>query len=79
MSPSPVAYDLGPPSLPWRLTLALSIGLHLFGFFLIFGLPRLLPRPGFTPVYVVDLVSLAGGPPRLPPPARLPDPLRRPR
>jgi len=68
MSPSPVAFDLGPPSLPWRLTLALSIGLHLFGFFLIFGLPRLLPRPGFTPVYVVDLVSLAGGPPAASPP-----------
>ena len=68
MSPGMDAFDLGPPSLPWRLTLALSIGLHLFGFFLIFGLPRLLPRPRFAPVYVVDLVSIAGGPPAASPP-----------
>ena len=61
-------FDLGPPSLPWRLTLALSIGLHLFGFLLIVGVPRLMPRPGIAPVYVVDLVSLPGGPPAASPP-----------
>jgi len=68
MKPRLEAFDLGPPSLPWRMTLALSVGLHLFGFFLVFGLPRLMPRPAFTPVYVVDLVSLPGGPPAASPP-----------
>lgn len=56
------AADLGPPALPWGTTLTLSMALHLLGFFLVVGLPRLLPRPAFTPVYVVDLVSLPGGP-----------------
>ncbi len=73
MSPRLDPFDLGPPSLPWRLTLALSIGLHLIGFFLVFGLPRLLPRPAFTPVYVVDLVSLPGGPAVGTPPAAAPE------
>jgi len=62
------AADLGPPALPWGTTLALSMALHLLGFTLIVGLPRLLPRPAFTPVYVVDLVSLPGGPPAASPP-----------
>jgi len=36
--------------------------LHVLGFVLAVGVPRLLPRPAFQPVYVVDLVSLPGGP-----------------
>ncbi|MEK7283079.1 MAG: hypothetical protein AAB249_04660, partial [Acidobacteriota bacterium] len=69
------AADLGPPALPWGTTLALSMALHLLGFSLIVGLPRLLPRPAFTPVYVVDLVSLPGGLPAASPPrAAAPDP-----
>lgn len=62
------AADLGPPALPWGTTLTLSMALHLLGFFLVVGLPRLLPRPAFTPVYVVDLVSLPGGPQEASPP-----------
>ena len=54
--------DVGPPSLPWRTTLTLSMALHVLGFGLAIGLPRLLPRPASRPVYVVDLVALPGGP-----------------
>lgn len=67
--------DLGPPALPLVTTLTFSLALHVLGFALVVGLPKLLPRPAFTPVYVVDLVSLPGGPAAAsPPPAAAPKP-----
>jgi TonB family protein len=62
MSPRLDAADVGPPSLPWRITLTVSMTVHVLGFILAVGLPRLLPRPALRPVYVVDLVALPGGP-----------------
>ena len=52
--------------------LAISLGLHLFGFGLAVGIPRLLANGGGArPVYVVDLVAAAPGPPAAAPaPAR---------
>ena len=62
MSPRLDAADVGPPSLPWRVTVSVSMALHVLGFVLAVGLPRLLPRPALQPVYVVDLVALPAGP-----------------
>ena len=62
MSPRLDAADVGPPSLPWRVTVTVSMALHVLGFGLAVGLPRLLPRPALQPVYVVDLVALPAGP-----------------
>jgi len=56
------AGELAVASNPWTTTVLLSLGLHVFGVVVAVGLPRLLPRPALTPVYVVDLVSLPGGP-----------------
>jgi TonB family protein len=64
--------ELGGPANPWGTTVLLSLGLHLFGFILAFGLPRLMPRPAITPVYIVDLVSLPGGPAAASPPPAAP-------
>src|SRR2546426_1524491 len=47
---------------PWGTTVLLSLGLHVLSLILAFGVPRLMPRPAITPVYIVDLVSLPGGP-----------------
>ena len=71
MSPRLDAADVGPPSLPWRVTLSVSMGVHVLGFGLAVGLPRLMPKPALRPVYVVDLVALPGGPAAdsAPPPA----------
>jgi TonB family protein len=44
------------------VTLSVSMALHVLGFVLAVGLPRLLPRPAMRPVYVVDLVALPAGP-----------------
>jgi TonB family protein len=60
--------DLGPPALPLVTTLTFSLALHVLGFALVVGLPKLLPRPAFNPVYVVDLVSFPGGPAAASPP-----------
>lgn len=62
MSPRLDAADVGPPSLPWRVTVSVSMALHVVGFVLAVGLPRLLPRPALQPVYIVDLVALPAGP-----------------
>ena len=56
------AGELAAPANPWGTTVVLSLGLHVFGLILAFGVPRLLPRPAIEPVYIVDLVSLPGGP-----------------
>lgn len=64
--------ELGAPATPWRAMLLLSLGLHAFGFAMAVGLPRLVPRPAFNPVYVVDLVTLPGGPANASPPAPAP-------
>ena len=56
------AGELAAPASPWGTTVVLSLGLHVFGLILAFGVPRLLPRPAIEPVYIVDLVSLPGGP-----------------
>ncbi|MBI1951195.1 MAG: TonB family protein [Acidobacteria bacterium] len=73
------AADLGPPAVPLGTTLTLSMALHLLGFALVIGLPKLLPRPAFAPVYVVDLVSLPGGPAAASsPPAAAPQPAAAP-
>ena len=64
--------ELGGPANPWRTTLLLSLGLHIFGFTLVVGLPRLVPRPAMTPVYLVDLVALPGGPANASPPPAAP-------
>jgi len=68
--------ELGRPAAVWGRTLALSLGLHLFGFALAVGLPRLAPRSAASPVYVVDLVSLPGGPANVSPPAAAASPLK---
>lgn len=60
--------ELTGPVNPWGTTVLLSLGLHVSGFILAIGLPRLLPRPAVTPVYIVDLVSLPGGPAAASPP-----------
>jgi TonB family protein len=57
---------------PWGRTLSLSLALHLFGFALAVGLPSLMPRPALSPVYVVDLVTLPGGPANASPPPPAP-------
>ena len=57
---------------PWGRMLLLSLGLHMLGFALAVGLPRLVPRPAAAPVYVVDLVSLPGGPANASPPPSVP-------
>jgi TonB family protein len=58
------------PDTRWSPLIALSIALHLIGFGLVIGLPRLLPRgPNGPPIYVVDLVSLPAGPLTASPPA----------
>lgn len=45
-----------------RTAVLISLGLHVGGFLIAFGVPRLLARaPGAHPVYVVDLVSFPGG------------------
>jgi len=62
------AGELAAPASPWGTTVVLSLGLHVFGLILAFGVPRLLPRPPITPVYIVDLVSLPGGPAAASPP-----------
>jgi len=54
--------ELAVPANPWTTTVILSLALHVSGLLVAFGLPRLLPRPALAPVYVVDLVSLPGGP-----------------
>jgi TonB family protein len=64
--------DAGRPVNPWGRTLLLSLGLHLFGFALAVGLPRLVPRADISPVYVVDLVALPGGPANVSPPPSAP-------
>lgn len=70
MSPRLDAADVGPPSLPWRVTVSVSMAVHVLGFVLAVGVPRLLPRPAQQPVYVVDLVALPAGPAAdSPPPA----------
>jgi TonB family protein len=49
---------------PWAVMVLVSIAIHLGGFGLAVGLPRLVPRRASgPPVYVVDLVSLPAGPP----------------
>ena len=64
--------ELAAPASPWGTTVFLSLGLHVFGFILALGLPRLLPRPAVAPVYIVDLVSLPGGPAAASPPPPAP-------
>ena len=66
----------------------LSLVLHVVGFALIVGVPRLLARtPQAAPIYVVDLVSMPGGgpagpqggaPAAPPPPAKESKPLEKP-
>src|SRR2546426_12385454 len=57
---------------PWGTTVLLSLGLHVLSLILAFGVPRLMPRPAITPVYIVDLVSLPGGPAAASPPPAAP-------
>jgi periplasmic protein TonB len=64
--------ELVVPTSPWGTTVVLSLGLHIVGFVLAVGLPRLVPRPAASPVYVVDLVSLPGGPSNASPPPAAP-------
>ena len=64
--------ELVVPGSPWGTTVVLSLGLHILGFVLAVGLPRLVPRPAASPVYVVDLVSLPGGPANASPPPAAP-------
>lgn len=59
---------IGHPVNPWGRMLLLSLGLHTLGLALAVGLPRLVPRPAMSPVYVVDLVTLPGGPANVTPP-----------
>ncbi len=59
---------LAPPATPWSGWVTVSFIIHVAGFGLAIGLPRLLPHSAGPPsVYVVDLVSLpvsvAGAPP----------------
>ena len=56
------AGELGNPVSPWGRMVFLSLVLHTLGFALAVGLPRLVPRPAISAVYVVDLVTLPGGP-----------------
>jgi len=56
----------------WGRTVSLSLGLHLFGFALAVGLPHLMPHPALQTVYVVDLVTLPGGPANASPPPPAP-------
>ncbi len=64
--------ELGGPAYPWGPTLLLSLGLHVLGFVLAVVLPWLAPRPALNPVYVVDLVTLPGGPASASPPPAAP-------
>jgi len=66
----PVDPDHSAPA--WGRTLSLSLGLHLFGFALAVGLPSLMPHSALPPVYVVDLVTLPGGPANASPPPPAP-------
>ena len=64
--------ELAAPASPWGTTVLLSLGLHVLSLILAFGVPRLMPRPAITPVYIVDLVSLPGGPAAASPPPAAP-------
>jgi TonB family protein len=74
------AGEMGNPANPWGRMFFLSLVLHTLGFALAVGLPRLVPRPAIPAVYVVDLVTLPGGPasasppPEAPPAAAKPNP-----
>jgi len=74
------AGEMGNPANPWGRMFFLSLVLHTVGFALAVGLPRLVPRPDIPAVYVVDLVTLPGGPasasppPEAPPAAAKPNP-----
>ena len=63
-------YGLSPSAAPtpWGRTLVVSMVLHVAGFVLAVGIPRLAGSSGPSPVYVVDLVSLPAGPANASPP-----------
>jgi len=62
--------SLDEPGHRWGPTIVVSLALHLFGFGLVVGLPRLLPpMHNGPPIYVVDLISPPAGRPASRPPA----------